>query len=94
MDQLIFASLSHIHYRYEVGMLKVPACITMIDRLLKVTTVGGSTFALSRSDGRAEVALGALAEDAVRFLALRGVARDHLLISAITRKGENNKESR
>ena len=25
MDQLIFASLSHIHYRYEVGMLKVPA---------------------------------------------------------------------
>ena len=26
MDQLIFASLSHIHYWYEVGMLKVPAC--------------------------------------------------------------------
>ena len=25
MDQLIFASLSHNHYRYEVGMLKVPA---------------------------------------------------------------------
>ena len=25
MDQLIFASLSHTHYRYEVGMLKVPA---------------------------------------------------------------------
>ena len=25
MDQLIFASLSHDHYRYEVGMLKVPA---------------------------------------------------------------------
>ena len=25
MDQLIFASLSHIHYWYEVGMLKVPA---------------------------------------------------------------------
>ena len=24
MDQLIFASLSHIHYWYEVGMLKVP----------------------------------------------------------------------
>ena len=26
MDQLIFASLSHTHYRYEVGMLKVPYC--------------------------------------------------------------------
>ena len=25
MDQLIFASLSYIHYWYEVGMLKVPA---------------------------------------------------------------------
>ena len=25
MDQLIFASLSHIHYWYEVGMPKVPA---------------------------------------------------------------------
>ena len=25
MDQLIFASLSHTHYWYEMGMLKVPA---------------------------------------------------------------------
>ena len=25
MDQVIFASLSHAHYWYEVGMLKVPA---------------------------------------------------------------------
>ena len=25
MDQLIFASLSHTHFWYEVGMLKVPA---------------------------------------------------------------------
>ena len=25
MDQLICASLSHTHYVYEVGMLKVPA---------------------------------------------------------------------
>ena len=24
MDQIIFASLSHTHYGYEVGMLKVP----------------------------------------------------------------------
>ena len=30
MDQLIFASLSHTHYWYEVGMLKVPA---VVDRL-------------------------------------------------------------
>ena len=27
MDQLIFASLSHTHYWYEVGMLKVPVNI-------------------------------------------------------------------
>ena len=27
MDQFIFASLSHTHYWYEVGMLKVPAVI-------------------------------------------------------------------
>ena len=27
MDQLIYASLSHTHYWYEVGMLKVPAGI-------------------------------------------------------------------
>ena len=27
MDQLLFASLSHTHYWYEVGMLKVPAAI-------------------------------------------------------------------
>ena len=27
MDQLIFASLSHTQYWYEVGMLKVPACM-------------------------------------------------------------------
>ena len=26
MDKLIFASLSHTYYRYEVGTLKVPAC--------------------------------------------------------------------
>ena len=32
MDQLIIASLSHTHYWYEVGMLKVPA--------IKVTRIG------------------------------------------------------
>ena len=26
MDQLIYVSLSHTHYWYEVGVLKVPAC--------------------------------------------------------------------
>ena len=31
MDQLIFASLSHTHYWYEVGMLKVPAAIKAYD---------------------------------------------------------------
>ena len=29
MDQLIFASLSHTHYWYEVGMLKIPAIDTL-----------------------------------------------------------------
>ena len=32
MDRLIFASLSHTHYWYEVGMLKVPAVISKDDR--------------------------------------------------------------
>ena len=30
MDQLICASLSHTHYWYEVGILKVPACICVV----------------------------------------------------------------
>ena len=30
MDQLIYASLSHTHYRYEVDMLKVPYIITIL----------------------------------------------------------------
>ena len=30
MDQLIFASLSHTHYWYEVGMLKVPAVVYQV----------------------------------------------------------------
>ena len=29
MDQLICASLSHTHYWYEVGMLKVPAVVSI-----------------------------------------------------------------
>ena len=34
MDQLIFASLSHTHYWYEVGMLKVPAVYIYMSMLL------------------------------------------------------------
>ena len=30
MEQLIFASLSHTHYLYEVGMLKVPVYMTKV----------------------------------------------------------------
>ena len=30
MDQLICASLSHTHYWYEVGVLKVPAVVVII----------------------------------------------------------------
>ena len=30
MNQLIFASLSHTHYWYEVGMLKVPAVLRFV----------------------------------------------------------------
>ena len=35
MDQLIFASLSHTHYWYEVGMLKVPAVGTPVDKCVR-----------------------------------------------------------
>ena len=37
MDQLIYASLSHTHYWYEVGMLDVPAIYSdMIIEMIKV----------------------------------------------------------
>ena len=41
MDQLIFASLSHTHHWYEVGMLKVPADYTVqrIYRTVHLTTI-------------------------------------------------------
>ena len=35
MDQLIFASLSHTHYWYEVGMLKVPAVIESVHKICR-----------------------------------------------------------
>ena len=37
MDQLIFASLSHTHYWYEVGMLKVPAYVCRLQNKYKPT---------------------------------------------------------
>ena len=43
MDQLICASLSHIHYWYEVGMLKVPAKCGC-PKGLPGTTLGGFIF--------------------------------------------------
>ena len=39
MDQLICASLSHTHYCYEVGMLKVPAYTKLMISLLDVITI-------------------------------------------------------
>ena len=42
MDQLIFASLSHTHYWYEVGMLKVPAVyVCMVITYSKVKDLPG-----------------------------------------------------
>ena len=38
MDQLIFASLSHNHFWYEVGMLKVPAVSKSMDQPGKVAS--------------------------------------------------------
>ena len=47
MDQLIFASLSHTHYWYEVGMLKVPAvsCVVCVffPFILDIMFVGGTS---------------------------------------------------
>ena len=40
MDQLVFASLSHTHYWYEVGMLKVPYTVPGVAFKGAVYTVG------------------------------------------------------
>ena len=40
MDQLICASISHTHYWYEVGMLKVPAVHVYVFKFLMIPTVG------------------------------------------------------
>ena len=44
MDQLIFASLSHTHYWYEVGMLKVPAVRTYVVLLIVRSFLPGGGF--------------------------------------------------
>ena len=45
MDQLIFASLSHTHYWYEVGMLKVPAVYPSVqEKLCSVRGALDSTY--------------------------------------------------
>ena len=43
MDQLIFASLSHTHYWYEVGMLKVPAA-AQYDSIIGVLPLSDESF--------------------------------------------------
>ena len=43
MDQLICASLSHTHYWYEVGMLKVSAVWEDEGRRLRTYYIPGST---------------------------------------------------
>ena len=43
MDQLIFASLSHTHYWYEVGMLKVPAVVPPTESLRFVASELGKS---------------------------------------------------
>ena len=39
MDQIIFDSLSHTHYWYEVGMLKVPALTIIADDVFALVYV-------------------------------------------------------
>ena len=46
MDQLIFASLSHTHYWYEVGMLKVPAVRKVVNAHGSVEMCGATPFDL------------------------------------------------
>ena len=43
MDQLIFASRSHTHYWYEVGMLKVPAVSVPVDGSVQDARMGSHT---------------------------------------------------
>ena len=57
MDQLIFASLSHTHYWYEVGMLKVPAMNAIGTQLRDPVNYGLTRWrmAVSYMDAAAEL---------------------------------------
>ena len=50
MDQLICASLSHNHYWYEVGMLKVPAMMWPVDLGTSLRSRAGLAFDRSMAD--------------------------------------------
>ena len=50
MDQLIYTSLSHTHYWYEVGMLKVPARVGVLVLSDKMTVLGLSSPLVFRSE--------------------------------------------
>ena len=60
MDQLIFTSLSHTHYWYEVGMLKVPAVVVVVVSHIqrigcqpeKTTLHGGQSRSWSAEQGK------------------------------------------
>ena len=59
MDQLIFASLSHTHYWYEVGMLKVPAvCVCVVcvffPFILDIKFVGRTSRGVTQEEGHTE----------------------------------------
>ena len=47
MNQLVVASLSHTHYWYEVGMLKVPA-VYLHDTTARVLTSGHPPETINR----------------------------------------------
>ena len=49
MDQLIFAPLSHTHYWYEVGMLKVPAVYVHVVRRVTYWQFAAGTFNMPTS---------------------------------------------
>ena len=51
MDQLIFASLSHTHFWYEVGMLKVPAVRVFFKQLHSIQLTLILLLLLLLSDG-------------------------------------------
>ena len=51
MDQIIFASLSHTHYWYEVGMLKVPVFHIASRLKLTIDTINNENEHLQTREG-------------------------------------------